>query len=44
MKNDYETAAVTVIGSAHEVILGSKTEIPRDSDVDPFLDVMDDDE
>lgn len=44
MKNDYETAAVTVIGSAHEVILGTKEDIRRDSDTDPFLNVMDDDE
>ena len=44
MYNDYENAAVTVIGSASEVILGSKEEIPRDSDTEPFLGVMDDDE
>lgn len=44
MKNDYETATLTVIGSAHDVILGTKEEFPRDSDSDPFLNVMDDDE
>jgi hypothetical protein len=44
MKNEYETAAVTVIGSAHEVILGTKEDIRRDSVDDPFLNVMDDDE
>ena len=44
MKNDYENATVTVIGSAHDVILGTKQQIPRDSDTDPFLNVMDDDE
>jgi len=44
MKNEYETAAVMVIGSAHDVILGTKEDIRRDSDTDPWLNVMDDDE
>lgn len=42
--NNYETAAATVIGSAHDVILGTKEEIQRDSAQDPFLTVQDDDE
>lgn len=44
MKNEYETATVVAIGSAHDVILGTKEDIPRDSDQDQFLNVMDDDE
>lgn len=44
MKNEYESASVAVIGSAHDVILGTKEDIPRDSDLDQFLNVMDDDE
>lgn len=44
MKNEYESAAMTEIGSAHDVILGSKEDIRRDSPDDPFLNVMDDDE
>jgi len=44
MNNDYENATVTVIGNAHDVILGAKIEAPRDSSEDPFLFFMDDDE
>jgi hypothetical protein len=44
MKNEYESAAVTVIGNAQEVILGTKEDIRRDSPEDPFLNIMDDDE
>lgn len=44
MKNDYETAAATIMGSAHDVILGTKEDVQRDSPQDPFLVVMDDDE
>jgi len=44
MNNDYEAGTVTVIGTAHDVILGPKVDVQRDSSDDPFLFVMDDDE
>lgn len=46
MRNDYENATMSVIGSAHEVILGRKEPgPPYESDVDLwFVFIEDDDE
>lgn len=44
MRNDYESAALILVGSAHDVILGSKEPVAFDSEADPFFLVMDDDE
>lgn len=45
MKNDYEQATLIAIGAAQEVILGLKSDILlRESDLDPFLTIWDDDE
>lgn len=44
MKNEYESAMLIVIGNAHDVILGAKEPVGKDSPDEPFLLVMDDDE
>jgi hypothetical protein len=45
MKNDYESATVNAIGSAHDVILGVKEQLPpSESDTDLWCLIMDDDE